>query len=431
MRSVKIISGLILVAAMAWLFISHREMIRSGVTGRDSIAYWAAGCLLRSHQNPYSASAVLALQRAHGYSLEKPLVLRTPPWSLWMVLFLGTLGPFGAWIAWVAILLASLLISMRVTWRLYGGRSRPNITFLVAGYLFAPIPACLVAGQLGIALLLGIILFLLFYERRPFLAGVALLLPFAKPHLFSSLWVVLAVWIISHRKWRILSGFAVAFVLASMIALLFDSAIFSQYQEMVRTAAIQYEFIPALSGVLRLIFFRRFFWVQFLPMAAGLVWSAVYYWRNRYTWSWSHHGPALLVVSVLTAPYAWMTDEAVLLPAILQGAIWVYPAKAKLKLTSQLIILFFACLNGLLLLLLRAKVPFATGIYFWSGLLWTSWYWYAKSFRAIGPGSGTYAEHLITGFSRDGSNDGDKHRQQGETHKGIHVVDREQMMDRG
>ena len=74
MKAVKIISGLILIAVMAWLFVSHQQTIRASVNERDSIAYWAAGNLLRSHQNPYSASAVLSLQRAHGYSLEKPLV---------------------------------------------------------------------------------------------------------------------------------------------------------------------------------------------------------------------------------------------------------------------------------------------------------------------------------------------------------------------
>jgi hypothetical protein len=408
MKAVKIISGLILIAVMAWLFVSHQQTIRAGVNERDSIAYWAAGNLLRSHQNPYSASAVLSLQRAHGYNLEKPLVLRTPPWSLWMVLFLGLLDPFWAWIAWVAILLASLLIAMRVTWRMYSSEERPSAAFLVTGYLFAPIPACLVAGQLGIALLLGVILFLALEDRRPFLAGMALLIPFAKPHLFSLLWFVLAVWTLSRKKWRILGGFATAVSLAIMIALLFDPAIFAQYREMVRTAAIQYEFIPALSGVVRLIFFRRFFCVQFLPMAAAVGWSLHFYRRNRFTWNWRYHGPALLVISVLTAPYAWITDEAILLPAILQGVIWVYAAKDKLKLRSQLIIFVFASLNGLLLLLLRAKIPFATGIYFWSSLLWASWYWYAKSFQSLTAGSGIYAEDLATGFSRDRSNDREK-----------------------
>jgi len=83
-------------------------------------------------------------------------------------------------------------------------------------------------------------------------------------------------------------------------------------------------------------------------------------------------------VSLLTTPYAWMSDEAVLLPAVLQGMMWVN--RAQLKLRSQFVILIFVCLNLLLLLILRAQVSHSTGIYFWSSLVWFSWYWYAKSF---------------------------------------------------
>jgi hypothetical protein len=39
-----------------------------------------------------------------------------------------------------------------------------------------------------------------------------------------------------------------------------------------------------------------------------------------------------------------------------------------------------ACLDLLLLLIVKAQVPPAIGIYFWSSLVWFSWYWYAKSF---------------------------------------------------
>jgi hypothetical protein len=143
--------------------------------------------------------------------------------------------------------------------------------------------------------------------------------------------------------------------------------------------AIQNEFIPAFSGMMRALFFRRFFWVQFVPLALGFAWSAGYYWHNRQEWNWRAHGPAILVVSLLTTPYAWMTDEVVLLPAILQSVLWLH--QEKLKIRSQLVLLFLVCLNFLLLLILQAKVPPSTGIYFWSSLVWFGWYWYARRLR--------------------------------------------------
>jgi Glycosyltransferase family 87 len=298
-----------------------------------------------------------------------------------MVLPLGLLNAYWARVVWLAVLLASLILSMRISWRMYGDGIRPPTVFLLAGYLFAPVPACLAAGQLGLVLLLGIVLFLFLVERHPLLAGAALLIPCAKPRLFSLLWPILAIWIASRKKWSLAVGFALAFSSAVAMAWAFDLAVFWHYREMLRQSSIQFEFIPALSGVLRLIFFRRLFWAQFLPLAAGLLWSGWYYCKNRRIWSWKEHGPALLVVSVLTTPYAWITDEAILLPAILQGVLWVYRAKPNLTLRSQLAISVFACLDGLLLLILRAKIPFATGIYFWSSLVWVSWYWSAQRFR--------------------------------------------------
>ena len=381
MKTINIVLGLLLVALLAWFLGARQQQMRASVADRDSIAYWAAAHLLIDHHDPYSSPSVLALQRGQGYHAEKPLVLRTPPWSLWMVLPLGWLNAYWAWVLWVAVLLVSLFVSMRLSWRMYGEGVRPPAVFLLAGYLFAPVPACLVAGQLGLVLLLGIVLFFVFEERRPWLAGAVLLIPFAKPHLFTLLWPVLAIWIASRKKWTMAAGFALAFSSSVAIAWAFDPAVFSHYREMLRQASIQFEFIPAISGVVRLIFFRRFFWAQFLPMVAAFGWSAWYYWKNCDIWTWKNHGPALLVVSVLTTPYAWMTDETILLPAILQAVLWMYQARAKLTLSSQLVIFTFACLDLLLLLLLRAKIPFATGIYFWSSLVWVSWYWYAQRFR--------------------------------------------------
>ena len=379
MKRLKLILNLCLVGLLLWFLGSHEQKIRASVATRDSIQYWATGTLLLHHGNPYSVASVQALESSQGYPAARPLMLRTPPWSVWMVLPLGLLPSFWAWVVWLAILLASLVISIRISWRMYGDGPRPPAVFLLAGYLFAPVAACLVAGQMGMILLLGIALFLLLEQEQPFLAGAALLIPMAKPHIFILLWPILAVWVIAGKRWALLKGSVTAWLLATTIALVLDPAIFRHYREMLHQQAIQHEFIPALSGMIRGIFFRAYFWVQFVPTGIGLLWSAWYYWTKRAIWDWRQHGPAVLVVSLLTTPYSWMTDEVVLLPVILQGVLWV--SRTKLKIRSQLIIFLFICLDLLLLLIVRAQVPPATGIYFWSSLVWFSWYWYARSFK--------------------------------------------------
>src|SRR5437868_5834273 len=215
MKMLKVILNLSLVGLLLWFLSSHQEKIRASVGTRDSIQYWATGTLLLHHGNPYSVASVQALESSQGYPLDRPLMLRTPPWSVWMVLPLGLLTSFWAWVVWLAVLLACLVISIRISWQMYGDGPRHPAVFLLAGYLFAPVAACLVAGQMGMVLLLGIALFLLLEQDRPFLAGAALLIPLAKPHIFALLWLVLALWVITRKRWSLLGGVTTAFLLAN------------------------------------------------------------------------------------------------------------------------------------------------------------------------------------------------------------------------
>jgi hypothetical protein len=385
--ALEVFLGVILTAFVASALLKHLPEIRANVAERDSIAYWSAGRLLLSHQNPYDRQTVLLLETRQGYSHDKPLVLRTPPWSLFMVLPLGFLGPLAAWVLWTAISLGSLLAAMRICWKLFGAPAVSRNLFSLVGYTFAPVPACLVAGQMGLLLLLGLMLFLWLERERPFLAGAALMLPFAKPHLLSLFWFALFFWLIVGKKRQVAVGFGAALLAAIGLTLLFDPSIFRHYRDMLHQASIGYEFIPALSGVLRLLFLRRMFWAQFIPTVIGLVWAAWFFNRNRQYWDWCRHGPVLFVVSVLTTPYAWLTDEVVLLPAMLQGVTFVYQSRANMKISTRLFLLGFALLDGLLLLILRFKIPFSTGIYFWSSLVWFAWYAYARRRVEVGFGA--------------------------------------------
>jgi hypothetical protein len=369
-----VVAGLVIYA-----LASRSEEIRSQLARRDSIAYWTAGQLLRHHSNPYEASSVLELERQQGYQEDKPLVLRTPPWSLFMVLPMGWTNAFSAWLLWISLSLASLVVAMRLCWRMQGG-GVPHNLFLLVGYAFAPVPACLVAGQMGLVLLLGVMLFLWFEADRPFLAGAALVLPFAKPHLLVFFWFALLGWVVIRKKYAVAGGFLSALATATAISLVFDPNVFQHYREMLSQAKLGSLFIPAVSGVLRLIFFHRWFWVQFIPMAFGLAWCAWFGFVNRSNWDWRNHGLTVMVVSVLTTPYSWLTDEVVLLPAILQALVCLYQGQPAIRLKTRLVLTLFAGLNGLLLLILAFKIPFSTGIYFWSSLVWFAWYVYGRSF---------------------------------------------------
>src|SRR5262249_34569734 len=130
--------------------------------------------------------------------------------------------------------------------------------------------------QIGLVLLLGIILFLKFLPSRPMLAGAALLLPFAKPHLLALFWVALLFWCVRRKEWMVAGGFAGALLAVTALALALDPGIFAHYRQMLDRVPISQDLIPSLSGMLRALLFHRRFWVQFVPLAIGACWCVWY-----------------------------------------------------------------------------------------------------------------------------------------------------------
>ena len=49
-RSVRLLLGAALTAAVAYLLVVHMDKVRANVSQRDSIQYWAAGKLLITHK---------------------------------------------------------------------------------------------------------------------------------------------------------------------------------------------------------------------------------------------------------------------------------------------------------------------------------------------------------------------------------------------
>jgi hypothetical protein len=377
-RSVRLLLGAALTAAVAYVLVVHMDKVRANVSQRDSIQYWAAGKLLIHRDNPYDVGSTIELERQQGYAQDRPVLVRTPPWSLFLFLPLGLVNAFWGWLLWMAASALSLIVAMRLSWKMFGKGDDSRSIFLLVGYLFAPVLACLEAAQIGFVLLVGIVLFMVLERERPFLAGAALVLPFAKPHLLVFFWLAFLLWIVAHKKFAVAGGFVTAVVATTILALIFDPAAFQHYREMLRTAAIEGEFIPTLSGVLRLIFFRPYFRAQFVPMLLGLIWSVWFCIKNMSKWSWRHHGLTVMVVSILTTPYGWLTDEVVLLPAILYAAMCIFGEKEKMPTTARIVLAVFAFLNWMMLLLIASKIPLQSGIYFWSSLLWFAWYFYGR-----------------------------------------------------
>jgi len=363
----KLILGALITAAAAYLVFTHLDKIRADIVQRDSMQYWAA-----------------AKQMIHGENAYEVRRIRTPPWSLFLFLPLGIANAFWGWVLWIAASVASLILSMRLSWKMFGRGAESRSFFLIVGYLFAPVLACLESGQIGLILLVGIILFLAYENSRPFVAGTALVIPFAKPHLLVFFWMALLFWVVARKRFTVAAGFITGVAGATILALLLDSHVIQHYRELLRTAQIDSDFIPTVSGVVRLIFFRQYFRVQFIPTLLGMIWCMWFCFRNIRNWSWRDHGLTVMAVSILTTPYSFLNDEVVLLPAILFSAMRMFDGKEKPPVGTRIVILTCGFLNWIMLMLLALQIPLQSGIYFWSSLLWCGWFFYGR-WRGNGP----------------------------------------------
>jgi hypothetical protein len=262
------------------------------------------------------------------------------------------------------LILLVMLISSVYMIRVMAGGSTDRLHLL--GYLFPPVLACLLAGQMGIVLLFSVSLMLYLIDSQPYFAGLALVFCTVKPQLFLPVAVVLGVWALRRR--RFLLGLVSAVAFSLITGAILDGSGWSQYARMMQGADIANEFIPTLSLAFRLLIHRSAVWLQFVPCVLACLWAA-WYFRGRKSWDWRTDGMLVLCVSVAVAPYEWVTDEAVVLPAILFG---LYRATGRA-------LTIYAAIAGLALLLVLFGAGMNSGFYVWTSAAWLGWYWYVLS----------------------------------------------------
>jgi hypothetical protein len=141
-----------------------------------------------------------------------------------------------------------------------------------------------------------------------------------KPHLFLPFGVALIAWIVFSKSYRLALGFAVAMAASCVMVYLINPLEWAQYSHMVRSSGIEWEYIPCLSLLLRYWLSPHSVWLQYLPATLGCAWALIYLWTHRHTWDWLTNGSLLMLVSILLAPYCWIYDQGLVIPALLQAA---------------------------------------------------------------------------------------------------------------
>jgi Glycosyltransferase family 87 len=337
----------------------------------DTQWFWASGHLLVHGHNPYDREALRQIELSLGLPLKNQVMMTlNPPFALFLLVPLGLLTPTEGVFAWSLLLAAFLILSVLSVRAMVGHPYDRN--YLLLAWCFAPALCCIEVGQTGLITLLGLALFLRFHDTRPLWAGAALSLCAVKPHLLLPFGVALLAWIVVRKKWMIVSGAILALVVESLVAMAFDHAIWAHYRAMMRTERFVDEFIPTLSVGLRFLLDRQAMWLEFIPAALGCAWALWYFWRNREKWDWTTHGSLVTLVSLMVAPYAWLTDQVLAIPAILFVFLSATPPR-KGSLTLLLAVMTATELQMMMTKTLFFKPDMLLGV------VWVAWYLYAKS----------------------------------------------------
>ncbi len=335
-------------------------------TERDFIQYWAAEQQLAHGANPYDVGAIYRLERSRGMAEDFPKVTLSPPVAFFLAVPLGYVSAKTGLVLWLLLMLGCAALAMVLLWLLHG---RPGSRWHVLVFGFPPTLACLMAGQLGIFFLLEVTAFLYWRRTRPWLAGAALVLCALKPHLFLPALFVLLLESAVRRDFRAPGGLVAALAVCCGLTLGMDRQIWTQYGEMLRSARLMDVFIPTVSVGLRFAVDRGARCIEFVPEAAACAWAAWFYWTRRARWEWTREGLLVIAVSVVCAPYAWFTDEAVLFPAILAG---IYAAEKSVRAWVLLGLIAAGCLVGVL-----REIQLPSAFYLWTAPAWLGWYLYA------------------------------------------------------
>lgn len=345
----------------------------------DFIEYWVATKLLLSGGNSYSPGELLAGQQAVGWTLSDPLLMWNPPWTLSFTLPFGLLDYQTAQFAWFLSHSLIIFVGAQLLWRIYGGYPEKSRYAAFAVLTFAPTYFALLLGQIGPLVLLGLLGFTAGIKKGAWLlAGVSLTLVSIKPHLTYLVWLALLLWALKKQSWMMVAGFAIAAMFAVTIPLIFNPRIYSHYKDLLQTGEVVRPLdwaTPSLGTALAELFAISDAWIRWLPSLIGSVWFLWYWSRRAETWDWLSELPLLIVVSAASASFVWTFDHVVLLPAVIQGAVWTSRSHMR---AGRAIIAGIHLALGMILLVSKTFV-LNDFWYFWAGPAYLLLFFYARA----------------------------------------------------
>jgi hypothetical protein len=166
------------------------------------------------------------------------------------------------------------------------------------------------------------------------------------------------------------AGTAVAVAASCGLVYCIDPTAWTEYLTMIRTSGVIQEYIPCVSVALRVWISPHATWIAYVPSALGCAWALGYFVMRRHNWNWMRDGSLLMLVSIAVAPYCWMFDQALAVPALLQGA---YVTR------SRILLAVLAFTSVLIDAELVDGIKMASILFLWTAPAWLAIYLFANA----------------------------------------------------
>jgi hypothetical protein len=338
----------------------------------DFIAYWASGRLIATGQNPYDPIQLFRLEKATGWAGTAPLMVWYPPWALPLMAPLGWLPYAAGRLSWLLVSLVVLLGSAIWLWRIYDGPRGLSWLALAAAGSFAPAMFALAEGQVIPLVLLGMVGFLHFQKHRKWIpAGLCVAVTAIKPQLLALFWLALLLWSIRQRRPQVILAALSVLAVSTLLVLLPNPALLHQYVVTVLEYPPDGWNTATFGALLRSIFGYERTWLQYAALTLGVGWLLAYCRKHREDWDWTRQLPPILFACVITATFAWMHDETILLVAVVQA--FVLLSRVKTGRGVWAMAGLYLSLN-IVALALIGRWRFEQTLYIW--LSWALLLWY-------------------------------------------------------
>jgi hypothetical protein len=314
----------------------------------DFLAYWSAAHLLVTGGNPYDHSAMNSLEKSVRPELVSDgdffLNAWNPPWLLLLFAPLGFLSYPIAVPVWIFCNTVLIGLALIISWRMCTGNesSKGILIVFVAGYLFGETIAYIAIGQITVLVLLGMLLSIWWLNhQKDILAGAILLFTLIKPQISYFFLLIVLIWIIQNRRWKVILGFVIALLSSLIIFWIIDPGWLNNYITLINSMPYTLIYTSTFGSFMASLFHTNIFYFSVLI----LIFCIKPLLRILEKAGWYTAMNISVLISLPLSPFGFTFDQIIILPAIVQIISWLWQRRFRIKTISLIIVsllLFYA-----------------------------------------------------------------------------------------